>query len=108
MKDLIKELEYNLKNIETSYYITAVDSDGDKIQIRTSNHSSNDHNNNGGNVISFITKRNFSKSTMNAEFLMQYDEEFELFLDSERNSIEEILSDYCLVGFYKNNQLVKF
>jgi hypothetical protein len=45
---------------------------------------------------------------MNAEFLMQYDEEFDLFLDSERNSIEEILSDYCLVGFYKNNQLVKF
>ena len=110
MKALIDHIENGLKAGGASY-VTAVDSDGGKIKIRVSNHSCNDRNNGNDTCLSFITEstvRNSGQLQNITEWVMEYNESNELWEDKNYQSIEEILSDYCLVGFYYNDQFIKF
>lgn len=110
MKVLINYIENGLKN-EGAAYVTAVDCDGEKIKIRVSNHSCNDRNNDGFRCLSFITGstvRNSGQWENVTEWVMEYNEEQELWEDKNYQSVEDILSDFCLVGFYDNGQFIKF
>ena len=47
---------------------------------------------------------------MSAEYLVEFDEVAETFkdVDYENETIEEILSQYELVGFYEKDKFIKF
>lgn len=107
---LVNHIELGLQR-GSAPYITAVDCDGEKIKIRVSDHSSNDRNNNGMRCISFITNRTVRNSGHHenaTEWVMEYNEDTEQWNDNNYQTIEDILSDFCLVGVYENGELVKF
>lgn len=109
MKAIIEHIEYGLKN-GGAPYLTAVDAEGDNIKIRVSDHCCNDRNNTG-RCLSFITKYTERKSGQhenNHEWVMTFDEESDRWLDNQYDDIEQILSDYDLVAYYNNGNLIKF
>lgn len=99
---LVQEIESKLQRIHSgSYggtmYIDCTDCDGDVIRIRVSDHCCNDRNNDDKRCLSFIS--NYSQRTTgqwqnNLEWVINSDLQ-----TSGYETIEEILSDYCLVSY---------
>lgn len=109
MKALIDYIETGLNN-EGAPYIIAIDCDGDRIKIRVKDHSCNDRNNDGIRCLSFITNstvRNSGQWENVTEWVMSYDENNDMWIDKNYFSVEEILADFCLTGFYQNGELIK-
>ena len=111
MKPIIDHIIYGLTSIGESHYITVVDCDGDKLKIRSSNHSCNSRNNGDIRTLSFVTQKTPAKflgGALNEEWVMEYDEDKEEWNTGSWNyqTIEEILSDYCIVAYQNYGETI--
>lgn len=91
-----------LKNIEgqPTKYIKCIDCDGETIIIRVADHWANDNNNfwlnTEARVLSFISKSEgrMDRPRMVDEWIIDENGQ-----DKHYNTVEEILSDFCIVSF---------
>lgn len=99
---LVQEIESHLCEIHTvgygaTMYIDCIDCDGDLVRVRVSDHCCNDRNNDGKRCLSFISNSNQRTTGQwqnTLEWVINSDMQ-----TSEYDTIEEILSDYCLVSY---------
>lgn len=110
IQKLVQEIESHLTQIHSdgygaTMYINCIDCDGDMIKIRVSDHSCNDRNNNGKRCLSFISKshqRTSGQWQNVTEWVINSDME-----TKEYETIEDILSDYCIISYKYLGQTVK-
>lgn len=95
--DIITDL-----NLPGTRYISALDSSGDRLKIRVSDHSSNDANNSGQRVISFVTSdlRNPENPRTNHEFVVDK-EGYEL---DGQNTVKSVLKEYDVAAYYDKGE----
>lgn len=100
-KRIIENIQLHIDGLG-SLYFTCIDSDGDKIVVRTSNHNCNGKNNyyRGQRCLSFISNQNEEVNTDHQrnieEWVVNADGEIVSFSGME--TVEGVLNDYSIVS----------
>jgi len=102
-KKITENIEFHINGLG-SLYFTCIDSDGDKIVIRTSNHNCNEKNNyyRGQRCLSFISSKNDEINTNHQKNIQEWvvNADGEIVSFSGMETLEGVLNDYSIVSIY--------